>query len=234
MFQAQSPAVALKRGDVMATIPLHGKYAVGRHACAIVDDDMVVELSRWRWKAKPNGDCTYVYAVRNTTVSGKYVTIRMHRVVMGYDGPDDIDHLNHDSLDNRRENLRVATRSENVLNAKCALHQRVCMGCGFVFSWYGPRASLPGFHSEDCRDKVAHPPYTAVRFLSCKRCNEPFVARTDAQDFCCRACKTAWTRPHSSRVHFMGCVRCGSRFVGRSAKRKFCSSRCKDAAGAAA
>jgi hypothetical protein len=41
----------------------------------------------------------------------------MHRVIMGEPQHADIDHINGDGLDNRRENLRIATRSQNMRNA---------------------------------------------------------------------------------------------------------------------
>ncbi len=42
----------------------------------------------------------------------------MHRLIM--DCPDgmDVDHINGDGLDNRRENLRIVTRSQNLRNRK--------------------------------------------------------------------------------------------------------------------
>lgn len=53
---------------------------------------------------------------RPTVKGGKHKTVLMHRVIM--DPPDgmEIDHLNRNTLDNRRCNLRIATRSENHLN----------------------------------------------------------------------------------------------------------------------
>jgi hypothetical protein len=85
----------------MALLRLNGKYAVGEHAFAIVDDDMFDFLSHWRWKAKPNGGRNNVYAVRNEYVNGKCVTVRMHRVVagLGRDDPRDVDHDNHNALE---------------------------------------------------------------------------------------------------------------------------------------
>lgn len=71
-------------------------------------------LSQWAWSF------SYRYAVRGAR-SGKHTLgIRMHRVIMGL-GPDDplfVDHINGDGLDNRDENLRIVTHSENMRNKK--------------------------------------------------------------------------------------------------------------------
>lgn len=58
------------------------------------------------------------YAVRFPHQNGKEITIRMHRVVN--QTPDHLftDHINGDKLDNRRSNLRIATRSQNSWNSK--------------------------------------------------------------------------------------------------------------------
>ncbi|MDP1931912.1 MAG: HNH endonuclease [Gammaproteobacteria bacterium] len=42
----------------------------------------------------------------------------MHRLIMGFPERMEIDHINGNSLDNRRSNLRVVTRSENARNSK--------------------------------------------------------------------------------------------------------------------
>jgi hypothetical protein len=87
------------------TIPIGGSHA------AIVDvGDAWV--ARWKWMLHTKG-----YAYRRPTVKGgKHKTVFMHRAIM--DPPDgmEIDHLNRNPLDNRRCNLRIATRSENHLN----------------------------------------------------------------------------------------------------------------------
>lgn len=116
----------------MALLRLTGKHAVGVHAYAIVDDDMLDFLSRWKWKAKPNGSGNHVYAVRNAVVDGKNVTLRMHRVVLGLgkDDPSDADHVNRNALDNRRHNLRPSTRQANCLNTVSVIRRTKCKHCG--------------------------------------------------------------------------------------------------------
>jgi hypothetical protein len=89
----------------MKTIPLtKGKVA-------IVDDEDFEALSAHKWYAIKGG--TRFYAVRS---SGKPTKIKMHRAIMQPRDGMDIDHISGDGLDNRRENLRVATRSQNMMN----------------------------------------------------------------------------------------------------------------------
>lgn len=85
---------------------------------ALVSDCDYDLLNCFRWYASLESRGTKWYAIRRVTMDGKRVKIRMHRVIMGL-GPkpqDDmvVDHINHDSLDNRRENLEVISQSENM------------------------------------------------------------------------------------------------------------------------
>lgn len=47
-------------------------------------------------------------------------TLYMHRLIMGLANGDrrKVDHINHDTLDNRRSNLRIATHRENLRNMR--------------------------------------------------------------------------------------------------------------------
>jgi hypothetical protein len=57
------------------------------------------------------------YAQRNDRSGGRHLIVRMHRFLLdlGCDDPD-VDHINGDKLDNRRENLRVCTIAQNNQN----------------------------------------------------------------------------------------------------------------------
>jgi hypothetical protein len=45
-------------------------------------------------------------------------SMMIHQLIMMTKKGQDVDHINHDGLDNRRENLRICTRSENVCNKR--------------------------------------------------------------------------------------------------------------------
>jgi hypothetical protein len=66
-----------------------------------IDDDILPLISSFSWQTDKGG-----YAVCGT------YNIKMHRLVMNFPN-DDIDHINRDTLDNRKENLRTVTHREN-------------------------------------------------------------------------------------------------------------------------
>jgi hypothetical protein len=80
---------------------------------AKVDGEDFETVSKYNWYLSKQANRFYAYA----WVSGKNVS--MHRFLLGHEaGELDIDHRNGDGLDNRRENLRVATRSQNTANSR--------------------------------------------------------------------------------------------------------------------
>lgn len=88
---------------------------------AVVDDDDFERLNAVRWCAVKVVSKNRIlwYAVRNAPqVNGKRRLIYMHREVLGAGARDKIDHRNSDGLDNQRENLRIATVSQNRQNQR--------------------------------------------------------------------------------------------------------------------
>lgn len=181
----------------MKLIRLVGKYAVGEHAYAMVDDEDFDQLSRYRWKAKPNPSGN-VYAIR-TCKSQDGVTrdIRMHRVVAGYAGPLDIDHVNRNPLDNTRRNLRLASRSENQLNRRDAVVMLRCRQCGddVVRSIKVGNEERVFYCSAQCKKLFSLAgPHCAVSFNQCRECGATFTARHATSSYCGGACKGKWKR----------------------------------------
>jgi len=79
---------------------------------ALVDDIDYESLKCFRWCAA-KGRCCY-YAVRSIKTSdSKWLTTRMHRVILNAPYGIEVDHRNGNGLDNRRCNLRLCTRTEN-------------------------------------------------------------------------------------------------------------------------
>jgi hypothetical protein len=84
------------------------RIPLSRKVYALVDPQDFAELSRYKWSAI--GKSPHVYAVR--TEKGRM--IYMHRQIMKAPRNRMVDHKDCDGLNNHRENLRLATRRQNI------------------------------------------------------------------------------------------------------------------------
>ena len=99
-----SPLLSMKRIELT-----QNKYA-------LVDDNDFGYLNQWKWYAVQYPHSWY--AVRqHRRIDGKQRTIRMHRELIKVKKNEQIDHINHNGLDNRRENLRICNLSQNKANS---------------------------------------------------------------------------------------------------------------------
>lgn len=91
----------VKRDGKTLFIPLsQNKYA-------IIDSEDLSKIRRYKWCLGPNGH----YACSRTYKK----TVRMHRLIIS-NSEGMVDHINGNTLDNRRSNLRVCTPAENSRN----------------------------------------------------------------------------------------------------------------------
>ena len=81
-----------------------------------VDDDMFEYLNQFKWHAKKD-DRTY-YVARLSKVEEGHKTIRMHRQITNCPKGLEVDHIDHNGLNNQKYNLRICNHSQNQCNRK--------------------------------------------------------------------------------------------------------------------
>ena len=94
----------------MKRMPLtHGEYA-------LVDDEDYEWLSEYSWHVLKRRNT--FYAVGYVMENGRPKNRRMHRMIIKAEEGQQVDHINHNGLDNRKENLRICTNNQNQMNSK--------------------------------------------------------------------------------------------------------------------
>jgi len=101
------------------TVPLH-TIPLSQGKEAIVSPEDYDYLMQWRWSYK-SGCCGYALRRKRKNEEDRAQTVYMHREIakrigLEVDNYYCIDHKNRNGIDNRRENLRLATAEENTRN----------------------------------------------------------------------------------------------------------------------
>lgn len=87
-----------------------------RDKVALIDDCDYATIGRYNWTAMcVNGAW---YAIRCVRKEGKRYSVLMHRQILGSPTGSMIDHRDRNGLNNRRQNLRYCSNSQNQYNSK--------------------------------------------------------------------------------------------------------------------
>ena len=95
------------------------KISLTQGQFAIVDNADFEDISQFKWHAMWKPSTRSYYAVRSFRLpNGKQTSELMHRRILGLERGDGRqgDHINHDTLDNQRVNIRIVTHQENQHN----------------------------------------------------------------------------------------------------------------------
>ncbi len=105
---------------------------------AVIDAEDFGRISGFTWRAVWKKKCNTFYAVTNPPrqAGQPRKSITLHRLLLGVGQGEDIDHRNHNGLDNRRRNLRPCSDSDN--NGNMVLSSANTSGYKGVF-WHERR-----------------------------------------------------------------------------------------------
>lgn len=128
---SSSEAVSGKAGGVtpLTEVEARPQLVLSLFPGCLIDAADEALTAGYRWHKHTNG-----YARADVWSGNRRIArIYLHRLLMD-PGPLHVDHINGDKLDNRRANLRVVTRSQNLLNrTKGATRHNESTGCRGVY-----------------------------------------------------------------------------------------------------
>lgn len=81
----------------------------------LVDDDDFEKMSKYKWHFQTAGK-DYFYGYAYSVIDGK--RIGMHRLIIGAQAKNQVDHINCNPLDNQKNNLRICTNQQNGFNRR--------------------------------------------------------------------------------------------------------------------
>ena len=117
-------------GEVYKVPLTQGKYAI----IDIEDYDLV---SQYKWFSSYEKGNQSFYAKTNIKVGEKTTIERLHRLILSAKKGEIVDHINGDTLDNRRCNLRFASAAENIRNSR----RRSTNTSGFKGVWWNKQVN---------------------------------------------------------------------------------------------
>jgi len=88
-----------------------------RGQVALIDREDWDRVQGYNWIADYNKCTRSYYAVTKQNIQGKRRKIKMHRLIMDAQKEMQVDHINRNTLDNRKKNLRLCYQHQNKCNS---------------------------------------------------------------------------------------------------------------------
>lgn len=175
----------------------------------LVDSCDLALLDPYHWYAAWNKSNRSFYAKAHDVRNPGKKKLRMHRLLLHPPDGMDVDHENHNTLDNRRScNLKIATRSINGLNRKgvqannTSGHRGVYWnakrgkwkakvvvdGKDFHFGFYSDQDEASAAVKSGMAEVIANGGSRASRVCQNKKCGVSFQPHMNNQKYCCKKC----------------------------------------------
>ncbi len=145
-IQFERIGLATEKSDILTGLPLNNsgtitgdskmkRIPLTQGQFAIIDDDMFEYLNQWKWSARKTKYGGFM-AIRTVGKRPKRKMVYMHRQIMNCPENLDVDHRDHNTLNNHISNLRICTRSQNLQNSK---PRKNCTSIYKGVSWFRQR-----------------------------------------------------------------------------------------------
>lgn len=99
---------------------------------ALVDDEDFDRINQYKWCAYYSPNTRSFYSMRGYNNRNFY----MHRFIINAQNGENVDHKNHNTLDNRKENLRLCNNTTNQQNKRKTFNNKTIKYKGVHFNKY--------------------------------------------------------------------------------------------------
>lgn len=96
------------------------EVSLTQNKTSLVDDEDYELVSKYKWCASKDHNRDKYYAKSRNKEGDWHKSVLMHRLIIDVSPEQQVDHINGNGLDNRKENLRICNSSENQQNSSCA------------------------------------------------------------------------------------------------------------------
>ena len=130
MKLSKNKFVHLDEGITVLIIPYKKKIYL-----SLLDTEDFEKVNQFKWFLNPQNDSDQIFRVRTNRYLGnkKTTSIYLHHLIIDTPVGMEIDHINHNPLDNRKNNLRIVTRRQNQQNKKSARKDNKSSGIRNVY-----------------------------------------------------------------------------------------------------